>query len=388
MSSFDKTAGKNLDEILASICKTLADESPPSEAAQSLVQANSSASPLGDGNPAAAAKIDDDFADLLAGGLGTAPVPSPGTEAADGTPTEQKDPLWFLRPSGGREPQVLPLPPDRPLPSLDGLADVDVPPQRSSFAPQFISDSHGEDIQPAATGLSSPASPAEAAPSPAPVAEVGTANGLSPEAPGPGGAKGGDVAEVGPPPAAFAGDPTAAAKPPVVSPGGKEAEPKSPVSAGKADAAKLGTAPGEASAAAGSPSPVVKPEAVKPDVGQQQVAARGNPAPPADAGKPAVAPATATPGRFGPSMSKTASSPARAIGLNGAAAAGTAAAPQPAGAKAVPASQTQAIEQIIEQLLEPVLRRWVDANLPRLVEAAIRVEVARALAKKSAEGQE
>ena len=28
MSSFDKTAGKNLDEILASIRKTLADELP------------------------------------------------------------------------------------------------------------------------------------------------------------------------------------------------------------------------------------------------------------------------------------------------------------------------------------------------------------------------
>jgi cell pole-organizing protein PopZ len=397
MSSFDKTAGKNLDEILASIRKTLADESTQPDTAQPLVQANSSASLSGNGSPAAPVKIDDDFADLLAGGLGTAPVRSAGTAAADSAPADQKDPLWFLRPSGGREPQVLPLPPDRTLPSLDGLADSGIPPpQRSSLEPQFISDSHGGDVQPTGAGSSSAASPREAATSPAPVAEPRTifkskpANGLAPEAMGPASAKGGDGAAVGPAPAAPASDPAGAPKPAVVSPVDKEAEVKAPASAGKADAANLGGAPGATSAAAGSPSPVVRPEAVpvKPDPGQQQVVAKGNPAPPADAGKPAAAPATATPSRFGggPTGSKAASTPARATGLNGAAAAGASAAP--AGAKAVPTSQTQAIEQIIEQLLEPVLRRWVEANLPRLVETAIRAEVARLLEKNSANGHE
>jgi cell pole-organizing protein PopZ len=70
------------------------------------------------------------------------------------------------------------------------------------------------------------------------------------------------------------------------------------------------------------------------------------------------------------------------------AAAGASAAPQPAGAKAAPTSQTQALEQIIEQLLEPVLHRWVEANLPRLVETAIRAEVVRLLEKNSANGHE
>src|SRR5262245_27921808 len=289
MSSFDKTAGKNLDEILASIRKTLADESTPADAAQALVQANSSASPSGNGSPVASVKIDDDFADLLAGGLGTAPVPSAGTEAADGT--DQKDPLWFLRPSGGRQSQAVPLPPERSLPSLDGLVDS-LSPQRSSLAPQFISDSHGEGIQPAGTDLSSSASPGEVATSPVPAAEPRTdfeakpANGLSPEAMGPG-VNGSDPTAGVAPPAAATSDPAVAAKAPAVSPASTEAEPKSksPASAGKADAA----------------SPVVKPEAapVKPDSGQQQAAAKGIPGPPADAGKPAAAPATATPSRFG-----------------------------------------------------------------------------------------
>src|SRR5262245_8994442 len=393
MSSFDKTAGKNLDEILASIRKTLADESTPPDAAHPLVQANSRASALGNGGPAAAAKIDDDLADLLAGGLGTAPLPSPGSAAADAASAEQKDPLWFLRPSGGREPQVLPLPPDRSLPSLDGLMDRgDPPPHRSRLTTQFVSDDHSADVQPAAAGPSSPELPAEAAASPAEqsmIIKSKPGNGLSPEA-SPGSAKDSDV---GPSPAASASDPAAVAKPPLVSPAGKEAEAKSPAASGKADGATSGGAAREGSGNVGSASPVAKPEAIpaKADAGQQQVSARGNPVPPADAGKPAAAPATATPSRFGagmagPSVSKTASTPARASGLNGAAVGGTLAAPTPAGAKATPTSQTQAIEQIIEQLLEPLLRRWVEANLPRLVEVAIRAEVARILEARRTNG--
>src|SRR5262245_63274085 len=74
MSSFDKTAGKNLDEILASIRKTLADESsepqahPPSPMA--AMDANTPASARQNGSKGAVANVDDDVADLLAGGLG------------------------------------------------------------------------------------------------------------------------------------------------------------------------------------------------------------------------------------------------------------------------------------------------------------------------------
>ena len=62
--------------------------------------------------------------------------------------------------------------------------------------------------------------------------------------------------------------------------------------------------------------------------------------------------------------------------------------PDAASATTVPATQTQALEQIIEQLLEPLLRRWVEANLPRLVDAAIRAEVARGLHTKQLNGQD
>lgn len=62
--------------------------------------------------------------------------------------------------------------------------------------------------------------------------------------------------------------------------------------------------------------------------------------------------------------------------------------PDAASATTVPTTQTQALEQIIEQLLEPLLRRWVEANLPRLVDAAIRAEVARGLHTKQLNGQD
>jgi hypothetical protein len=41
--------------------------------------------------------------------------------------------------------------------------------------------------------------------------------------------------------------------------------------------------------------------------------------------------------------------------------------------------QSKALEQAIAQLLEPLLRKWLESNLPRLVETAIREEVARGL---------
>jgi len=71
MSSFDKTAGKNLDEILASIRKTLADESPHTEAnaGEPSAPADTKAAVPPNGLKIPATKIDEDLADLLAGGL-------------------------------------------------------------------------------------------------------------------------------------------------------------------------------------------------------------------------------------------------------------------------------------------------------------------------------
>jgi hypothetical protein len=56
---------------------------------------------------------------------------------------------------------------------------------------------------------------------------------------------------------------------------------------------------------------------------------------------------------------------------------------EPAGVK--PSSsgaglQARGLEQVIGELLEPVIRQWLEANLPRLVEEVVRKEVARAIA--------
>jgi hypothetical protein len=46
-------------------------------------------------------------------------------------------------------------------------------------------------------------------------------------------------------------------------------------------------------------------------------------------------------------------------------------------------AQARALEEMIGQLLEPVIRNWLEANLPRLVEKVVREEVARTAAAKS-----
>ncbi len=59
-------------------------------------------------------------------------------------------------------------------------------------------------------------------------------------------------------------------------------------------------------------------------------------------------------------------------------------APRPGGAKDSPAAaaQARALEEMIGKMLEPVIRNWLEANLPRLVEKVVREEVARASAGK------
>jgi cell pole-organizing protein PopZ len=52
-------------------------------------------------------------------------------------------------------------------------------------------------------------------------------------------------------------------------------------------------------------------------------------------------------------------------------------APAPAAAVS-PAART--LEQVIGELLEPVIRQWLEANLPHMVEEVVRKEVARAIA--------
>jgi cell pole-organizing protein PopZ len=42
--------------------------------------------------------------------------------------------------------------------------------------------------------------------------------------------------------------------------------------------------------------------------------------------------------------------------------------------------QARTLEHVVGELLEPVIRQWLEANLPRLVEEVVRKEVARAIA--------
>lgn len=387
MSSFDKTAGKNLDEILASIRKTLADESPHPEAnageLNSLAEPKAPAFVNHNGSKAPTDKIDEDLADLLAGGLGTpAPAPKDTPGAAD-----QKDPLWFLRPSGGRESQVLPLPADRVSPSFGAMVDgpANPAPERSSLAPLFVADTGSGNGQPspAATGLTSPPAQGNAAPAAAsaPIETKPATKAPPRDAAAPANAAK-EVAGSSPLPE-VAGL-SAAVKAPTPAP-------TAAMSAPKADLAK----PGVTASAPGVIGPATAP-LKPPGSTQPQVSATvPNPARPAEPGKPAAAPSgaplRAALGNGVGSPTKSTSLTPRAAANSAASTATPPAAASPsdvASATTAPTAQTQALEQIIEQLLEPLLRRWVEANLPRLVDAAIRAEVARALHTKQLNGQD
>jgi cell pole-organizing protein PopZ len=61
-------------------------------------------------------------------------------------------------------------------------------------------------------------------------------------------------------------------------------------------------------------------------------------------------------------------------------AADTAANKAPEPAPTIDAAQARTLEHVIGELLEPVMRHWLETNLPRMVEKVVRDEVARALA--------
>jgi cell pole-organizing protein PopZ len=66
-----------------------------------------------------------------------------------------------------------------------------------------------------------------------------------------------------------------------------------------------------------------------------------------------------------------------------ASATGSASPPAPAtqSTAAPSAAQGPALEEMIAQMLEPVLVRWLDTNLPRMIEGVVRAEVDRVLAR-------
>jgi cell pole-organizing protein PopZ len=376
MSSFDKTAGKNLDEILASIRKTLADESSPPQTNPALPTAAtdpSTPAPANqNGGNAAKADIDEDVADLLAGGLGgAAPQTEPMAPAEAGDP---KDPLWFLRPNGGREQVVAPGGDEPVSPAGDALAGPAVSPERPSLAALFVADkgSGRDDVDAAANGLLAPSLQAEAKSVPEGGAIDRKASDLAPGGPvGPPGTAAPGASEPSPPPQVVPAAVAVAKTPPE---GRASSKPDLAALGGAAVARAPGSPGAHAGAVPGKPAatPAVSPRSAD-----------------AERSEPVAAMPVRVQG-IGAAPVVHNSAPVRPNALNGAARATTAApsAADAVSAAVVPAGPTQALEQIIEQLLEPLLRRWVEANLPRLVDAAIRAEVARALEARGAHGQD
>ena len=406
MSSFEKTAGKNLDEILASIRKTLADElvDPQTSRKEPLspLEPSPRASADRNGGKPQSDKIEDDLADLLAGSLTAGP--SVAKETPDSaTAGDPKDPLWFLRPSGGRDPQVVPVAGEQVSPTVDTVmgGSAVLPPERSGLPPLYVADkaTGSGEVGAVVNAMTSAPAPGQAAASPASSADSKTAieakaaakERRSPDAidPGPAGAGANGLVQPG-----LAGP--AAARTPAPASKDAEGKPEARAAAANTDMAKphgerhpLGPAAVLRSPEVNSAAAPVKPLA------QHQPAVGGKPQALPEAGRPApVAASTVlrSPGVAGPAAAKGTFAP-RAAAMNGA----TAASARPdatsgpvtaSAATVVPASQTQALEQIIEQLLEPLLRRWVEANLPRMVDAAIRAEVARVLEKRTENGRE
>jgi cell pole-organizing protein PopZ len=89
-------------------------------------------------------------------------------------------------------------------------------------------------------------------------------------------------------------------------------------------------------------------------------------------GPPLGAPAAEAIVERSPAIAATAPSPAVAMGAEAGA------------AKPSPALASRALEQVIAELLEPVIRHWLDANLPGLIERVVREEVVKAIAAERA----
>jgi cell pole-organizing protein PopZ len=316
-----EATSQSLEEILASIRKSLTDEStagaPETSAVPPATNAGGSAqSPTLEGfsNRLAGAlngagpPLDDALADFFTHVPGREAPASPGNppKPVNGA-TEAKDPFWFLtrgagkgqdKQAAGAKDAVVGRGPDAPKAGAGEIKLSRPETLRPSLPPLFDADRH-------------PAPPARAP-------SHGAMNGAAVP-----------VAPAKPEPAV----PLPAAKPASSSVGGREAE--KPL-----DAAKL--APPAGSMPAVDAAPAAAWDFARPS----QAAPAPRPATPSGAATPAGEPAP-----------------------------GAAAKPAPAAAV-----QNQVLEEMIAQLLEPVLVRWLDDNLPRMIEKIVRAEIQRAAA--------
>lgn len=157
----------------------------------------------------------------------------------------------------------------------------------------------------------------------------------------------------------------AAPTPPVAPPTAKPlAEPVAPAAQGALNGSASAT-PSAALAAS--------PAAVRPSPTASPMATSG--APPAAAGPAAVTPAPpASPPTVSPSSAPS-TAPATMATLATAVAA-------PTSPSAPQSEAVRTLEDTVAELLRPMLRQWLDANMPRIVEKALRVELADSAKKK------
>jgi cell pole-organizing protein PopZ len=359
MSKPESTGAKSLEEILASIRKSLADEAPPEPRTPSLKAAQPQLKPLtpdigGPAQPASAPakgggvlsaklagaangagrgpSLDPDLSELLAGEPKKSASPflaEPGKPAGAKAPADDdkdKDPLWFLSrlsaaaagPAGegsaarARDAAKAPTTPAEEIKlSRPETLRASLPPLFDTTAEPAATVARSEktdkiDKADAASGLTARTKPRVLTP-------------LLDPTPSPTPAK--DAPE------------------PIKSLG--KAEPSTPTFFGSTPAAIRD----EPAAFKSSPGPM--PAADKPTL-----AGLIPSAPPVEA-KPLADPLS----ELRPGAS-----------------------PESAPAATGDALPTRALEQMVAELLEPVIRQWLNNNLPRLIEKAVREEVARVVA--------
>ena len=330
MNGLKMPGGQNLEEVLASIRKTLAEEppaqtdSPPGSQSASLRPGDGDAAKqsvpekaaperdalpdklAGALNGVANGKLagDEDLDDLLAPEKTLAPGPvSPDKEPPPSAASETRDPLWFLKLRPTRDESVVDASPAPGKDDIEPANDFKLSrPERGKLPPLF---GGGAEAAPDVRAPATSGAP-KAAETPAPAAGA-VPNGIFPSMSARASSSLSVPAEAVP----------AVKDMPVV----EEDKPKQVMSP------------------PASPRPEDAPQA----------------APPPDAGVAATGAKPETP---------------------------RASTEKPAGGQ-----NRSALEEMIGQLLEPVLRQWLENNLPRIVEAAIREEVARGLEAQRARGE-
>jgi uncharacterized protein len=360
MSKPDAAGAKSLEEILASIRKSLAGDggdasTAPRAPGRTPMPKSPEAEPLaddadGDGQlsarlagalngPTNGAALDDDFMELLAPDDKKPAPPEAGSTAKPGDArSEGKDPLWFLRqPSGAGQSNGSQASTARTQPA-EGA-----PPVAPAATPQ-------EEVK-----LSRPEVLRASLP---PLFGAETEQAPLPRTP---------------PPEARKTEPGIVAAPPQPAPvalnGAGKAAPDNPLTA----RTQPSTPPSQPVGEAGKAVPETETEpalpAREPTLFRESAPAKAAEAAPTTQPTAEVKPADAP---VDEALADTTAEPAPTPVQD------DAPATKPAPAAEAPPPRT--MEQVIGDILDPLIRQWLDANLPRLVEKVVRDEVARAVA--------